>query len=162
MSDPQIYAQLAAYEKRLKALERQESGAIAGLWTPAFTGSTGNGTFTPSVQVGTYVRLGNVVTVQGYTAIGAFTSAPTGDLRVSGFPFTIANTANAFQSLAIAQYNRINLAANVVQLGMRLEPGTTYSILLESYDDADGTTVQGAAVRSGSIIIFSGSYICEA
>lgn len=156
-----LYRELSGLRRRLERMERQEGGAVSSAWSPTLTGSLTAGSLT-TTAVGVYVRgAGGVVTVSGYVAVDTFTSAPTGDLRIGGFPFTVVATTSAFQALSIAQYSRINLAANVVQIGLRLEPGATYGILIEAYDDLDVTVVPGSAIRAGSIIIFGGSYICE-
>ena len=57
-----------------------------GTWTPAMVGSTTPGTTTHSVQDGYYVKIGRVVYVQADVRWTAATG--TGNLNISGFPFT--------------------------------------------------------------------------
>lgn len=162
MSDPTIYAQLADVEKRLKALERQEGGDISGAWTIGFAGSTIAGTFTYSTQVANYVRSGNVVFVYGFVGISAVGVAATGNLRITGLPFTSANVGNGFQALAIAQYNTLNLTAGCIDLGARVTPNGLYADLMENFDNAPAGNLPGGALAAGSLVILGGSYIAEA
>jgi hypothetical protein len=153
MSDPTIYAQLAAMEKRLKALERQESGGLSGTWTVGLAGSGGGGVFTVT-QSGVYVRLGSHVLISGFIQITAFTSAPAGNLLVTGLPFAAA----ANSPLASSGYN-LNLAAGAIDLGSETVNGTTQIALLENYDNADTTAVSAALLANGKFIRVGGSYI---
>ena len=62
---------------------------VEGSWTPTLSGSSTAGTFTYTVQNGSYVRAGNLVVVNfavTWTAIG--TAA--GNIVVNGLPFTIS------------------------------------------------------------------------
>ena len=63
---------------------------VEGTWTPTLSGSNTAGTFTHTVQNGSYVRAGNLVVVNfavTWTAIG--TAA--GSIVVNGLPFTISS-----------------------------------------------------------------------
>ncbi len=63
-----------------------------GTFTPTFA-SIGTGTF--NVQLGTYVKIGNLVTVQCHLDISTVGSA-SGALQISGFPFPAENRANSY------------------------------------------------------------------
>lgn len=68
-----------------------------GTWVPVVTCS-GSGTITPSTISGTYVRVGNMVTIQiecGVTSV----SSPVGNIRVS-LPFTAKTTGHAMAGSA--------------------------------------------------------------
>jgi len=64
-----------------------------GTWTPSFTGSTTDPTVVYGEQVGLYTKIGNIVyfalRLSTTTAVGG-----SGDLRISGLPFTTAATNN--------------------------------------------------------------------
>lgn len=58
-----------------------------GTWTPAW--SVSGGTITSYGAEGTYTKIGNRVICKGYIAYGnATTGSPTGQLSISGLPFT--------------------------------------------------------------------------
>ena len=72
-----------------------------GTWTPTLSAST-SGTITTTDRSGTYTKVGNIVTVQGYFNV-ASVSSPVGDFRVGGLPFT-ANATYGFGSASIQPY----------------------------------------------------------
>ena len=63
-----------------------------GTWTPAIAGTSTAGTGTYSVQVGRYTKIGNTVTAHLNLTWSAHTG--TGNMNISGLPFTSANVAN--------------------------------------------------------------------
>ena len=100
---------------------------VEGSWTPTLSGSSTAGTFTYTVQNGSYVRAGNLVVVNfavTWTAIG--TAA--GNIVVNGLPFTIStlnygvNTVyNGALTSAAAQFvtgaTRLNTTQAVASTG---------------------------------------------
>ena len=60
-----------------------------GTWTPAYT-NIGTGTY--SIQVGYYVKIGNLVNVQCHLDIASKGTA-SGNLAISGFPFVAKNVS---------------------------------------------------------------------
>ena len=72
-----------------------------GTWTPSLSTSI-SGTITTTDRSGTYTKVGNIVTVQGYFNV-ASVSSPTGDFRVGGLPFT-ANATYGSGAAAIQPY----------------------------------------------------------
>ena len=61
-----------------------------GTFTPTFTASTTDPTVTYSSQYGEYVKIGDVVHFQVYFRVTE-TSAGSGNLKISGLPFTSKN-----------------------------------------------------------------------
>jgi hypothetical protein len=57
-----------------------------GTWTPVVVGTTTSGTGTYTTQLGTYTKIGRVVTLQCTLAWSAHTG--TGNIAISGIPFT--------------------------------------------------------------------------
>ena len=57
-----------------------------GTWTPTIIGTTSAGTATYATRVGRYTKIGNIVQYDAYISYSSGTG--TGDLRVSGLPFT--------------------------------------------------------------------------
>jgi hypothetical protein len=66
-----------------------------GTWTPTITASTTNPSVTYSAQVGYYTKIGRQVFVQAFISLTARTSG-SGDARISGLPFTVANVTQSF------------------------------------------------------------------
>jgi len=68
-----------------------------GTWTPLITATTpGNLTVAFSSQSGVYTKIGRTVTVTFFLTTSTFThSTASGEIRISGLPFTVANTAGA-------------------------------------------------------------------
>jgi len=65
-----------------------------GTWTPTVVGSATAGTASYTIQVGSYTKVGQQVTVQFRMVYSGGTGA--GNLRISGLPFTSGNVANRF------------------------------------------------------------------
>ena len=87
-----------------------------GTWTPAIEGTTTAGSGTYSNQVGRYTKIGNQVTILARLSWSAHTG--TGNMVISGFPFTIANVNNLIPSGAIGYTANIAInAGNLLMIG---------------------------------------------
>lgn len=85
-----------------------------GTFTPSIIGTSTSGTATyTSVRNGKYTKIGNVVYI--YINIEWSSGTGTGNLRISGLPFTSANESNIFPAITIAYSNNVANAANNVQ-----------------------------------------------
>lgn len=62
-------------------------------WTPTLTLGGGSTGMTYSSQIGSYTRIGSMVTASGTVALSALGSS-TGTAVINGFPFTAATTNN--------------------------------------------------------------------
>jgi len=159
MSDIAAQRDIARRLEQTQVIERpgasgQTTFYASGTFTPAFTGSGTPGTFTYSGQSGRYTRVGNLCYVRIYLEVSAVSVAPTGDLNVTGLPFT---SAASFGALAVGYLNSFNLTANCVQLTAYVEASSTLIRLMEVFDNA-GTTRFPAASFQPSGIILSGAY----
>jgi hypothetical protein len=65
-----------------------------GTWTPTVTGATTAGATTYGYQIGFYILIGNLMTVN--FTVGGAAATGTGNLRIGGFPTNIANIANYY------------------------------------------------------------------
>ena len=61
-----------------------------GTWTPVLVGSSTSGTATYTYQVGSYVKVGNLVTVNGYLNWNSHTGG--GYIYIQGLPFNVSST----------------------------------------------------------------------
>jgi hypothetical protein len=122
----------------------------SGTFSPVFTGSGGGGSFTQSVSLGEYTRVGSMVTVWIRCTMNTFTSASAGNLWISTLPFTARNTTNAFYTLAIGYLN----TALVTCVHAVIPANTTH---VEFYDNA-GAVVPASVLSAASFVILGGSY----
>jgi len=73
-----------------------------GTWSPVVSDGTNHMTMSGSGNTGYYTKIGNLVTVSGYILTTSIGSA-SGDLRILGLPFTVANNNAAFTG-GVASY----------------------------------------------------------
>lgn len=123
-------------------------------FTPAFTGSGTAGTFTYSAQRGHYTRLENLCFFRIYLEVSAVSVAPTGDLNITGLPFTSASGANGgLSGVSVGYVNSFNLSANCVQLTSYVEASNTLLRLMEVFDNAATTRFPAASFQASGLIL---------
>lgn len=104
-----------------------------GSWTPIFIGSGTAGTFTYSIQVGRFSRIGNLVFIEAQLAISAITVNPTGSLLISGLPFASGNPgAVVLACPSIGRWGGITLDAGYTSLNAEVVNNTTQIEFIES------------------------------
>ena len=103
-----------------------------GTFTPTIIGTTTAGTGTYSSQVGRYTKIGNRV----YFSVAITWSAHTGtgNMKISGLPFTSVNTASGFNFLAVGANN------------------LTYTSQLTAFVDVNATTASMATFASAGAL----------
>ena len=109
-------------------LEDYESGT----WNPTYTSSSTDPTFSPNLQNGEYTKIGRMV-YASFRLRGAISGTKTGNLRLSGLPFT-ANSSPATGSGSIGLTE--NFGADNYPTNLRVNQSATY-INLMVYDNAD-------------------------
>ena len=132
------------------------SGWETGTWTPSWGGSTTNGTISYSAneQVGSYIRIGTlVIAFVHFLRANVVTVAPTGNLLVRGLPYTSENTTNKNGTGFLSRYDNINLNAGTIDLAPIVSANSNSILFVESYDNAAGVIVQGAAITNQSRIV---------
>lgn len=128
------------------------SAYSTGTFTPTITGSSSNPTVTyvANGQVGTYTKIGSKVFTSFYVAI-SLTIGGSGDLRISGLPFTSLSTTNSDSSGPLIA-GSVNLTSiNYLQTSM--VPNVTYANILAS------TT--GSAIANFQIGVITSSTVLE-
>jgi hypothetical protein len=108
-----------------------------GTWTPTVTAST-SGTITTTDRGGTYTKIGNIVTVQGYFNV-ASVSSPVGDLRIGGLPFTISSSVG-YGSVSLQPYGFGTTSVVTAYYGLQLS-NQTYFAIRGLFNGAQVTTV---------------------
>jgi hypothetical protein len=126
-----------------------------GTWTPTVGGTVTNGTYTYTIQTGTYTKIGNTVYFTGRVIVSAITVAATGSLVINGLPFTQVNTVHS--SGAVAYTSGWN---NIAPTSYLIPPLTSR---LELYKWASTVTFNRtpsapADVAVNADIIFSGFF----
>lgn len=125
-----------------------------GTWTPTYTGSTGAGSFTYSIQSGNYIKIGGSVFFSGRVAISAISVNPTGNMLISGLPFV--NNSGFHASVTIGY----SAGWNACPMGALIVPGSTLIDLYKITSTASWTRTPSlqADFIAGADIIFSGAY----
>ena len=129
-----------------------------GTWTPAF--SCSGGTWTPAgATAGRYVKIGNAVHISG-TLIGGMSGARTGDVTITGFPFTCAAIPGYGQGMALAVSTNFQGENPRV---IRVMANATYAKPYYYADLAGSPLItQGedlSSVATYNILSFSGTYL---
>ena len=151
-------------ERRVRMIEDRLSVRVentyydSGTWTPAFTGTTIAGTFTYLGAVGLWTRFGNNIFIHAYVQISAISVSPTGNMTITGLPYTADNLGVDF-SLAIGFASNINTSANIVQLTAIVRLNTARIDLYEAFDNVASTQYPAANFTNANAAIeLSGVY----
>lgn len=123
-----------------------------GTWTPVFSGSGGGGSMTYSSQVGRWSRVGSTVTIWYKLQLSALASAPSGNLRISGLPFTALATG---ATLYYGTYVAFALNFTIKPIYAPMIEGVTY---IDLYD-TNGSALAASNLTATSYLIGSGSYL---
>jgi hypothetical protein len=124
-----------------------------GTWTPVVSGSSTAGTGTYSIQAASYSKIGNRVLFSAYIVYSAHTG--TGNMRIGGLPFTIANSNNNYGAVNVFLDGPLALTAgNILQ--MRTTINST-DLFPGQYLPGGATTSQ-LALPSTAAIMINGHY----
>jgi hypothetical protein len=126
-----------------------------GTWTPALTFATpGNLAATYSSQVGNYTKIGRQVTVQFQIVTSGFThTTASGDLTLTGFPFTNLGAAPMFGTTAWAGITKASFTHVIPFINAG---GNTGRFRMSGSGQAD-YTITAADVPSGGSVQLRGT-----
>jgi hypothetical protein len=127
-----------------------------GTFTPAFSTTSTNFTSVGySQQLGKYTRIGNCVYVVVQLTVNALTAgSPTGDLVVSGYPFTINASFTPVFSVGLAGAYTVNVPSMA-----QARANNTMSRLYSRIAANGGfSTMSPTELTSSSAIVLSGFY----
>jgi hypothetical protein len=135
-----------------------------GSWTPGFGGSVTDPTVTYTVQDGRYTKIGKLVNVSCRLTISAIGAAGAGDLFITGLPFTVGSTNNAYRGgLTLVFCNNFSTTGSP-NAGYP-NGGTTTSRLYRRFsaDARDNASVALAVtdITATSTIALSGHYYID-
>lgn len=125
-----------------------------GTWTPVLSDGTNNAT--SSTAVGKYTKIGRAAHITcrlGTSSLGSVS----GNLRITGLPFTSSSDANSHASMTVAFGEGLGITAGFVVCAF-INPGVDY-IVLNLWDATSGTTdLQESEWTANGGIILSGTY----
>jgi hypothetical protein len=123
-----------------------------GTWTPVLTNYSG----TYGSQVGTYTKVGNLVSFSFYLETG--TAAGAGNINVGGLPFASASGSNRYH----AYQGWANSWDSNGAVQYLLGAGATYMNMYNVVTSGGVTSTTVADIGSGANIIVSGTYTTDA
>ena len=124
-----------------------------GTFTPTVVGTTTAGSATYSPQVGRYTRVGNRVLFSINLAWSGHTG--TGNMRISGLPFTSNSSSSNFHTVTVYHNNMAMTAANIAQTYI---PTSSNQIVLDQVPIGGGTSGPIPLVVAVSYFIATGQY----
>jgi hypothetical protein len=159
-TDPIIYELLELREELRELLRAERAREETGTFTPIYLGSGTAGTFTYTSQIGHYRVIGDLVFFWGTVTISAFSVAPTGNMSISGLPYTSDATAGNISSAYFGAISNIDFSANVVQLVGDIPNSGTAIRLIEVFDNAVNALLPAAQFdnNADASIRFAGFY----
>ena len=133
-----------------------------GTWTPAY-GSSGGGTATYNVgyQTGFYTKIGRVVFLQGAITTATTGTLAAGNIKITGFPFTIKSSN--YSTLNIATF--ANFATNIYNVTI-FATGDSNELQLFKVDTAgiSNERLTRSDLENGTLkndLVFSGFYLTD-
>lgn len=161
MSALDIQRQIRDILDRLERLEKVDTGSVSGTWTPTWSGTSTNGTYTYSAATyGQYTRTGRKVDISGRIQITNISVAPTGNMQIRGLPFTSSATITG--GIDANYLSHFNYSATAKELTFLINTSTTFIDLYESFDAAAAVAVPAANFTDNACdIFFTGTYFLD-
>jgi hypothetical protein len=126
-----------------------------GTFTPTIIGKTtaGTGTYNTNGQIGTYTKVGRLVSYQIWLSWTAHTG--TGDMAVGGMPFTSSSATNTYNAATIGYINNITLSALNVPLLFMLAGDTQLQF---RQTPTGGGVITNVPIDVAGDVVISGTY----
>ena len=123
-----------------------------GTFTPEFAGATTAGTYTYGSRTGHYTKIGDMVNVTIVLSNINTSTAGTGDINITGLPFTSANNSSfACGSVILDQFN---VSGSTRSLAVRNTPNTAILAIHEIRDSLTDDIMEVGA-NLPTLLIFS-------
>jgi len=122
-----------------------------GTWTPVAAGATTAGTGTYNYQVGSYVKIGDMVQIQASIEWTAHTGS--GTFKLTGLPFTSKNTANLFSSFS-AYTNELPITSDYRVMPF-MQSNTSYIYINQASGSGGASSVN---IDSAAQVLLTGTY----
>jgi hypothetical protein len=124
-----------------------------GTWTPTVSFGGGSTGITYSAQEGNYTRIGDTVHLAGIVQVAGLGSA-TGTARVSGLPYTTADSSVSFQTVPVLAFDATGLTSALIGLFEDNQP----DIVLYQTGASGGSAASHSNFTTSTSIRFSGTY----
>jgi hypothetical protein len=111
-----------------------------GTFTPTALGASTAGTTTYAGQVGSYTKIGDTVNVDIYISWSAMTG--TGNLQISGLPFTSSSASNYYATGTVVPLLGLTWPAGKTQLNTIISASSTGMAIYGSATDSNSAAVQ--------------------
>lgn len=122
-----------------------------GTWTPAITTSGTAGTPAYTIQVGSYEKIGRTIIARFSIQLSSWSGSPTGNVSISGLPFTSASTTNDFAGCMIYDYAVTGLAASNFGLEAVINPNTATAALVQNANTGTGSVTAAQYGATGAM-----------
>ena len=134
-----------------------------GTWTATISGSTTAGTVGYDSRRAEYVKIGRLVTVQVQINTAVVTTAPTGNLLITGLPFTPTNPGGGGLGTGIytgsANMDKIDFPANTTSLCSQVYGGNTNIYIVATGDNVASAIVQANNLATDDNVQVSVTYM---
>tara|TARA_Y100000310_G_scaffold113816_1_gene112272 strand:+ start:1570 stop:3057 length:1488 start_codon:yes stop_codon:yes gene_type:complete len=105
-TDDTVYPTVAGAKE---IVDTHGASVTKGSWTPVFAGSSTAGTQTYTRQVGRYTKIDNLIMCGFDCILSAFDGATSGNMFMTGLPFTVENVGFIRYGAAFAEVRNINI-----------------------------------------------------
>ena len=108
-----------------------------GTWTPTLTGESGGSAPVTTIVSADYTKIGNLVFARCYVVINLSASTISGNVRISGLPFSTTTSNSQFSSITYATLFTfdeadISLSARVTTTNAILQKGSSSTSCTDS------------------------------
>ena len=151
------------------ALDGNESGMTSellddyeeGTWSPQVWNNYSGGTqLGAGTAVGRYVKIGQLVHIQGYWVCDGLNSA-SGDTYLRNLPYSSHSTANLYGAISIGYCANFSITAGT-SVSSYVNHNNSAAIGLLQYDATTGiSALQASEISADGAIIFGGTYITD-
>ena len=109
-----------------------------GTWTPVIEGNSPVGTGVYYIQFGSYIKVGNLVTANGYVQSMVHTGGGS-QIKIGGFPFTVASGADQYGVPSYGEITTLTKSSDTVLSGYIL-PTDSRMLITQISTTSSGTT----------------------
>ena len=131
-----------------------------GTWTPVYAGGSSAGSYSPGTTAGFYTKVGRKVYVTASLLNIVTNSAGSGELRITGLPFTPNNDAGASSNIGTVMLDNFNVTNSTIHLCSFTSPNQTYMTIREIVDGGGDSTMSVTDKGGdGSDLVINCTYI---
>jgi hypothetical protein len=146
------------YLADLQTAAQNSVGALkqeAGTFTPALQGSGTAGTWAYTTQLGTYIRIGNMVFFKLRVKPSSISGSPTGNLQITGLPYTSESTTDDVFTVMVTG---VNWGTSMTQIKGFMTKGTSTIEFYGQYNNGAWAVVPVGNILATDDIIIRGEY----